>query len=135
MLNANAIENPREDQKYAIRILNAWADELEALGDGTLWLDANYGDTYVADEPKDEDDEQASIVDVLGDVYNVRFIVDGEREFEDVRLMVACGGPTIWLNTETENIELYWGCDEICLPMSCEAVDEIRAYGAELYNF
>lgn len=135
MINANAIKNPREDQKYAISILNAWADELEALGNGTLWLDANDGDTYVADEPKDEDDEQASIVDVIGDVYNVRFIVDGEREYEDVRLMVACGGPNICLNTETENIELYWGGEEMCLPMDYDAVSEIRAYGAELYNF
>lgn len=134
MINANAIQNPREDQKYAIRILNAWADELEALGNGGLWLDSD-GDVYIADEPKDEDDEQATVYDVLEDVYSVKFIVDGEREYEDVRLMVACGGPTIWLNTETMNIELYWGGDEMCLPMDYDAVSEIRAYGESLYGF
>ena len=133
MINANAITNPREDQKLAIRVLNAWAEELELLGNGSLWLDSD-GETYASEEPKDEDDEQASVLDVIGDVYNVKFIVDGEREFENVRLMVACGGPSIWLDTETMNIELYWGGEEMCLPMDYDAVSEIRAYGEELYS-
>ena len=45
-------------------------------------------------------------------VYNVRYIVDHEKKYLGAMLMVAGGGPTIWVNTWKKEVEGYWGGDK-----------------------
>ena len=47
------------------------------------------------------------------DVYDVEWITHNAHSYKAARLMVAGGGPNIWVNTQTEMVEGYWGADEI----------------------
>ena len=47
------------------------------------------------------------------DVYDVEWITHQDHSYKAARLLVAGGGPNIWVNTQTEMVEGYWGADEI----------------------
>ena len=44
--------------------------------------------------------------------YDIRYLVDHEKKYLGAQLMVAGGGPTIWVNTWTSEVEGYWGGDK-----------------------
>ena len=52
----------------------------------------------------------------MEDVYDIRYIVDREKRYYSAELMVAGGGPTIWVNLNTKEVEGYWGCDRVNEP-------------------
>ena len=49
----------------------------------------------------------------MEDVYSVRYIVDSEKKYLGAMLMVAGGGPTIWVTTWSKEVEGYWGGDRV----------------------
>ena len=49
-------------------------------------------------------------------VYDIRYIVDREKRYFSAELMVAGGGPTIWVNLNTKEVEGYWGGDRVNEP-------------------
>ena len=49
----------------------------------------------------------------MEDVYDIRYIVDREKRYYSAELMVAGGGPTIWVNLNTKEVEGYWGTDRV----------------------
>ena len=49
-------------------------------------------------------------------VYDIRYIVDREKRYYRAELMVAGGGPTIWVNLNTMEVEGYWGSDRVTEP-------------------
>ena len=48
----------------------------------------------------------------MEDVYDIRYLVDREKKYLGCELMVAGGGPTIWVNTWTKEVEGYWAGDK-----------------------
>jgi hypothetical protein len=52
----------------------------------------------------------------MQDVYDIRYIVDREKRYYSAELMVAGGGPTIWVNLNTKEVEGYWGGDKVLEP-------------------
>ena len=65
-------------------------------------------------------------------VYDIRYIVDREKRYYSAELMVAGGGPTIWVNLNTKEVEGYWGCDRVNEPF----IDNIGLddYCQEMYG-
>ena len=65
-------------------------------------------------------------------VYDVRYLVDSEKKYLGCELMVAGGGPTIWVNTWSGYVEGYWGGDKVLEPF----IDNIGLddYNEEMYN-
>tara|TARA_R100001129_G_scaffold78184_2_gene53233 strand:+ start:388 stop:714 length:327 start_codon:yes stop_codon:yes gene_type:complete len=65
-------------------------------------------------------------------VYSIRYLVDSEKKYLGAMLMVAGGGPTIWVNTRTSHVEGSWWGDK------CEYyyIDNIGLddYNEEMYN-
>ena len=49
--------------------------------------------------------------DWMGGVYDIRYIVDREKRYYSAELLVAGGGPTVWVNLNTKEVEGYWGSD------------------------
>ena len=49
----------------------------------------------------------------MQDVYDIRYIVDREKRYMGAELLVAGGGPTIWVNLYTKEVEGYWGADRV----------------------
>ena len=54
----------------------------------------------------------------MQDVYDIRYLVDREKRYMAAELMVAGGGPTIWVNLNTMEVEGYWGGDRVNVPFS-----------------
>ena len=69
---------------------------------------------------------------LMDDVYNIRYIVDSEKKYLGAMLMVAGGGPTIWINTWTKEVEGSWGADRCTHHFRDEiGLDD---YNEEMYN-
>ena len=68
----------------------------------------------------------------MEDVYDIRYLVDREKKYLGCELMVAGGGPTIWVNTWSGYVEGYWGGDKVLEPF----IDNIGLddYNEEMYN-
>lgn len=77
-----------------------------------------------------------SVWDFLDDVYNVEFRTNGKSvdDLRSVQIMIACGGPNIYLDTASKNVELYWWGDRAWYPMSYAAVDALDEWAAEYWG-
>jgi len=45
--------------------------------------------------------------------YDIRYLVDSQKRYLGAELLVAGGGPTIWVNLYTKEVEGYWGGDRV----------------------
>jgi len=46
-------------------------------------------------------------------VYDIEWITHQDHSYKAARLLVAGGGPNIWVNTQTGTVDGYWGCDKV----------------------
>ena len=89
-------------------------------------------------EPQEITDEetgekrQESAGDWMEDVYDIRYIVDREKRYFSAELLVAGGGPTVWVNLNTMEVEGYWGGDRVNVPFR-DSLD-LDGYLEELYG-
>ena len=122
-----AYEREADNREMCRRV----AEELEYYFSGYGYYDEE-GSVCIADGPVEvpEDADPADYWDA-NEVYGVHYIVDEYGELMSVRYMVACGGPTIWLDTESGDVELYWGADVARYPMSSESIDWLEEFAVE----
>ena len=66
--------------------------------------------------PEDEEPRQETASDWMEGVYDIRYIVDREKRYYSAELLVAGGGPTIWVNLNTKEVEGYWWGDRVTEP-------------------
>ena len=68
-------------------------------------------DEITAGNPEGKDSKTASAW--MEDTYDIRYLVDSSKRYLGAQLLVAGGGPTIWVNTWTKEVEGYWGGDRV----------------------
>jgi hypothetical protein len=56
-------------------------------------------------------DDYITGMDYLQDCLDIQYIVTGASEYLGARVLVAFGGPNIWINTQSELVEGYWWGD------------------------
>ena len=56
---------------------------------------------------------KVSIDKLMEGVYEIEWITFQDHSYKSARLMVAGGGPNIWVNTQTGTVDGYWGCDKV----------------------
>ena len=61
--------------------------------------------------------------DYVSDVLDVNWVLDSNREFKGARLMVAYGGPTIWIDTSTNTVSGGWWGDSYSATYSRDEMD------------
>ena len=89
-------------------------------------------------EPEEITDEETGEkrTETAGDwmegVYDIRYIVDREKRYFSAELLVAGGGPTIWVNLNTMEVEGYWGGDRVTHPFR-DSLD-LDGYLEEMYG-
>ena len=129
------------------------AKELDKIADGTMyrcpecgeWISDDDGTTY--DEIHDTitcnhcnaefyyiDAEQISFLDYFGDCFNIEYRVNGNKEFKSVEIMVACGGPNIYVDTKSAVVRLHWWTDYAEYPISYGTRDAIDDAFNDLFN-
>lgn len=57
------------------------------------------------------DDEPMSAYDYLEDALDIEYIVNSKAEYLGARILVAFGGPNIWVDTRKSIVEGYWWGD------------------------
>ena len=124
------------------------AKEIEAYADGNVYhcpecgeeirMPDDVGDKYrcphchtVADI---DDYEQLSVWDFLSDVFDIEYRCSSSKEYRSVRIMVACGGPNIYIDTADAMVKLYWWNERAEYPLSYEARDAIDEWAEEYWN-
>jgi len=69
---------------------------------------------YIRAVIEGRDDEVEEITDkwsLLEDALDIEYIISSTGEYLGARVLVTCGGPTIWVNTRTNTIEGTWWSD------------------------
>ena len=64
-----------------------------------------------SDDDLNYDGEAMSAFDYLQDALDIEYIVNGKGEYLGARVLVAFGGPNIWINTRTGIVEGAWWAD------------------------
>ena len=77
--------------------------------------------THSVSGPEYEEPRQETASDWMEDVYDIEWITYNDHSYKAARLLVAGGGPNIWVNLQDKNVEGYWGCDRVIEPF----IDEI----------
>lgn len=58
-----------------------------------------------------DDGEYTTAFDYLQDALDIEYIVNSKGEYLGARVLVAFGGPNIWINTRTKTVEGSWWSD------------------------
>ena len=61
--------------------------------------------------------------DYIADVLDINWILDSNREFKGARLLVAFGGPNIWIDTAKQTVEGHWWGDSYTASYSRDEMD------------
>jgi len=80
----------------------------------------------------DEEPRQETASDWMEGVYDIRYTVDREKRYLGAELMVAGGGPTVWVNLNTKEVEGYWGSDRVIEPFIDNL--DLDSYCEEMYG-
>lgn len=134
----------RENREHCKRI----AQDVEDYAEGRVYrcpecgeiltLPDDVGDKYRCPDCETvseiNDLEQQSIWDYLDDVLDVKYLVNHDKTIHSVKILVTFGGPNIWIDTETRNVELYWWTDRASYPLSSDVCDEIDEWAAEMWD-
>ena len=131
----------------------AIAQELDDVIDGKLYKCPHCGNTFNKDDTEETEEdgdsyyicphckekieeadfEPITLYDYLSDAYDIDFIVNYRKEYQSIRITVATGGPSIWIDTDRRAVCLaWWGetAQASLLSETCNAIDE---YGEQLY--
>lgn len=119
----------------------AIADKLEAIAEGRLYKCPECGE-YVEDDNlfcecgcqvdlvgNEEIDgwEMVSFYDYFEDALDIDYIVNSRKEYKACRIMIAFGGPNIYVNTWEAKVELHWWNEHGSMWLTadtCVAIDQ-----------
>ena len=68
-------------------------------------------DEITAGNPEGKDSKTASAW--MENTYDIRYLVDRDKSFLGAEILVAGGGPTIWVDTFREQVTGWWGSDRV----------------------
>lgn len=74
------------------------------------------------------DFDQCFIDELFGEIYDTEYYIGGDGEYRGVRLMIACGGPNVYIDTREREVQLYWWQDHARYYIDkdvCDAIDEL----------
>ena len=70
-----------------------------------------------------EEGEIISGFDYLEGVLDIQYIVTGEGEYLGARVLLAYGGPNIWLDTQKQMVEGHWWGDSFSASYHSDIMD------------
>lgn len=73
--------------------------------------------------------EAVSIYDYFdSDIFDIEYRIDGNKQYKTVSVMIACGGPNIYIDTQRKAVILRWWTDSADYSLSFEACEAIDAF-------
>ena len=89
----------------------------------------------ICEECEDET-EELGLMDFFENCFDIEYRVSSKDcdYINSVKIMVACGGPNIYIDTATKNVELYWWTDSGKWSIDDDVCDEINELFNEFYH-
>lgn len=130
----------------------AIAEELERYYNGEIYRCPECGETitfdnnqvnneegtYTCQECKatfeEHELESLSLYDYFDDVFGIEYRIGSDKQLRSVQIMIACGGPNIYIDTASKAVELYWWSDRASYPIDSDVCGEINSIFEEIYN-
>jgi hypothetical protein len=95
----------------AQRICNKLQDHVDHIAE-TLRTGITFEDAGIDHEENGcEPDDMISAFDWLQDALDMEFTISSDGEFLGARILVAFGGPNIWVDTRWNKVEGSWWTD------------------------
>lgn len=91
---------------------------------------------YAAQEIEDiiKSGDEERFADWTSDVLDIRYSIDGRFNYIAVRLTLTCGGPNIYLDTDSKEIEGYWGTNHCSTPVSDDVIGVVDKWYEDLFE-
>ena len=99
-------------------------------GTTMIWTEDEY---YKECECGSDVDKTLNGYDYIQDVLDINYILDGSREYKGAKLLVAFGGPNIWIDTDAQTVQGGWWGESYTASYSTDAMD-IHNCCEELFN-
>ena len=75
---------------------------------------------------------QETAGDWMEGTYDIRYYVDRDKGYLGAEILVAGGGPTVWVNLYTKEVEGYWWGDKVLEPFIDNL--DLNGYCEEMYG-
>lgn len=141
-----AERNARENREYCKRI----AKDLEKYVNGEMYRCPECGDVCEIEETENDDGdtiyktscgcvleyepEQLGLYDYFADCLDIEYRCNSSKEYRSVSVMVTCGGPNIYIDTDEKAVLLYWWSDRARYYISDDAARAIDDWAEEYWN-
>jgi predicted RNA-binding Zn-ribbon protein involved in translation (DUF1610 family) len=131
----------------------AIAERLEAVANGSFYRCPECGEwiefkndqydgenaTYTCQECnatyEENELESISFYDYFTDqIIDVEFRVGSDRKYRSVKIMVAWGGPNIYIDTAAGAVQLFWWTERAEYPVDPETITAIDEWAEEWYQ-
>lgn len=114
------------------------ADELEQIVNNNMY---KYDDEIYTENEIDcnadidiDDCEPYGLYDYFSDCFDIKYTIGSDKEtLYGVQILVACGGPNIYIDTNDGKVKLYWWTDYAEYELSPEVTESINELFEELY--
>ena len=80
-----------------------------------------------------EEGEYISGYEYLSEALDIEYALNSDGSFKGARVLVAFGGPNIWINTVTQQVEGYWWGEDFTESFRDDAM-EITAVLEDLFE-
>jgi len=70
--------------------------------------------------------------DWMEGTYDIRYLVDNKKQYLGAKIMVAGGGPTVWVDLWDQEVKGYWGGDRVTHCFTDEL--DLDGYCQEMYG-
>ena len=94
---------------------------------------ADLGKSSFCPECEAHNPDTLSGFDYIADALDINWILDSAREFKGARILVAFGGPNIWIDTDKQTVEGTWWNESFTVSYSNDEMD-IKGACAELFE-
>ena len=80
------------------------------------------------------DIEIADIGDYFDDFYDIDYVIGGDKHYKACRVLVAFGGPNIYIDTWEKEVQLFWWSDTAIADIPDELCAAIDDFFEAIYN-
>lgn len=78
--------------------------------------------------------EPVDLLDYFSDALDIEYRIGSDKQYRSVRILVAYGGPNIYIDTASGSVELYWWTERASYRLTDDAVEAINRTFEELFN-
>lgn len=129
--NPEITETQQQLQDHVDSIAKDINDGIEITKDGDY---SHLIDDCNGDDGDYKEGDYLSAVDYTQDVLDIEYIVSRDKSYKSARLLVAFGGPNIWIDLNDEKVKGYWWGDYAEANIYGDFMREIEQWIEELYN-